>query len=256
MPVISRYSCNVCDFKFPSGWGGYTYAVNDLGQREACGHPSEFDDIRRITGLDYTEAQDAGRVGFAQHCICLECLKQFDLDLLRDVRACPECSSLQVHKLDDQIGQTCPRCKTGIIEERSIVQWKLDPDWEQLSVPQVVKDLTEFQVQRQVPASLQQAAEVASSFGTHNFFTITATLLDWWEGDYFSKDREQKDFVDMQPQWTWCKALPAVLEVTPALAKLLTIRRGRCYFAKEVSPDTRRGIKNYLRKHRPHVVVS
>lgn len=256
MPVISRYSCNECDFELPSGWGGYTYAVDNLGQRVVCPHPGEFHTIHEVTGLGYTEARDAGRVGFAQHCICTECLMQFDLDLERDALACPECSSPQVRSLRELIGKECPRCKVGLIEEGPLVRWKLDPDWERLPVPQVVKDLTEFAEQRRVPPALQQAAEIANSFGEHNFFTVAVRLLGWWEGDYFSKDQEQKDSAEMQRQWTWCKALPAILEATPALAELVVIRSGRCWFAKEVLLDVRRGIKNYLRKHRTHVVMS
>src|SRR5262249_55735689 len=162
--------------------------------------------------------------------ICLDCLKQFDLDLERDARACPACSSPQVRSLRELIAQKCPCCKVGLIEEGSLVRWKLDPDWERLPVPQVVKDLTEFAEQRRLPASLQQAAEIANSFGEHNFITVAIRLLNWWEGDYFSKHQEQKDSAEMRPQWTWCKALPAVLEATPALTELVVIRGGRCWF--------------------------
>src|SRR5262249_46109340 len=144
MPPINRYACNECDFELPSGWGGYTYAVDNLGRRVVCPHPSEIHTIREVTGLNYTEAREAGRVGFAQHCVCLDCLKQFNLDLERDAAVCPECASPRVRSLRDLIGQMCPRCKVGRIEEGSVVRWKLDPDWEQLPVPQVVKDLTEF----------------------------------------------------------------------------------------------------------------
>jgi hypothetical protein len=256
MPVISRYSCNERDFELPSGWGGYTYAVDNSGRRVVCPHPGEFHTIHQVTGLSYTEAREAGRVGFAQHCVCLDCLKQIDLDLERDAVVCPECSSAQVRSLRDLIGQKCPRCRVGIIEEGSLVRWKIDPDWERLPVPQVVKDLTEFAENRQVPVSLRRAAEVADTFGKHNFFTVAVRLLGWWEGDYFSKDQEQQDSTEMRPQWTWCKALPLVLEATPALAELVSIRGGRCWFAEGVSQDVRWGIKNYLRKHRTHVVMS
>jgi len=256
MPPINRYACNECNLELPSGWGGYTYAVDNLGRRVVCPHPGEFQTVYEVTGLNYTEAREAGRVGFAQHCVCLDCLKQFDLDLERDAAVCPECSSPQVRSLRDLIGQKCPRCKVGLIEEGSVVRWKLDPDWEQLPVPQVVKDLTEFAEHRRVPGSLERAAEISNSFGEHNFFTVAVRLLGWWEGDYFSKDQEQQDSAEMQRQWTWCKALQAVLKATPALADLVVIRGGRCWFAEGVGPEVRRGIKNYLRKHRKHVVWS
>src|SRR5689334_6641937 len=100
MPIISRHSCNKCDFEMPSGWGGYTYAVDDLGQRVVCPHPGEANTIKRVTGLSYAEAHDAGRTGSAKHCVCLSCLKQFDLDLNRDAIVCPACASPEVRSLD------------------------------------------------------------------------------------------------------------------------------------------------------------
>ncbi len=256
MPPIHRYACNECNFELPSGWGGYTYAVNDLGQRVVCPHPLEFAIVQRTTGLDYTEATQTGRVGYAQHCVCLNCLKQFDLDLERDTLVCPECSAPQVRSVRELVGQKCPRCKVGLIEEGPVVRWKLDPDWEQLPVPQVVKDLMEFVEQRRLPASLQRAAEVGGNCEKHNFLTVASGLLQWWEGDYFSEDQAQKDSVEIQPQRTWRKAFPAMMGALPALAELVVIRRGRCWFAEGVGPDVRRGIKNYLRKHRKHVLWS
>jgi hypothetical protein len=186
--------------------------------------------------------------------VCLDCLAQFDLDRWRDAAVCPECGSFRVRALRALIGRKCPRCKLGVIEKGSVVQWQLDPDWEQLPVPQVVKDLTEFVDRRRVPSSLRRAAKVADRFEKHAFLVVALTLLGWWEGDYFAPDKEPHDSKEMQPQWTWCQALPAVLEATPALAALVVIRGDRCRFADGVNPDVRRGIKNYLRKHRKHVV--
>lgn len=256
MPVNSRYTCNTCDFELPTGWGGYTYAVDEHGQRKCCPHPGEVYAIHRITGMNYTEARAARRAGFAQHCLCTECLTQFDLDLERDALVCPACSAPQVRSLRSLIGQECPRCKVGIIEEGSLVRWALDSGWEKLPVPEIVKDLVVFSETRQVPPSLERAAAIADGFGKHNFFVLTLRLLNWWEGEYFSEDQEQQESAEMWPQWTWCKALPLVLGATPALAELVVIGKKCCRFADSVTPDMRRGIKNYLRKHRKHVVMS
>lgn len=254
MPPINRYACNECDFELPIGWGGYTYAVDDMGGRVVCPHPAEFQTVYEVTGLNFTEARKAGRVGFAQNGVCLDCLKQFDWDPDRDEAACPSCASSHVRSLRDLIGQRCPSCKVGVIEEGSVVRWKLDPDWEQLPVPPVVVDLLEFAEHRRAPAALRRAAKAADGFGENNFLTVALRLLDWWEGEYFARDQEQQDSAEMQAQWTWCKALPAVLAASPALAELVVIRGGRCWFAEGVGADLRRGIKNYLRKHRKHVL--
>jgi hypothetical protein len=256
VPIISRYACNECDFELPTGWGGYTYAVDDVGKRIVCPHPAEFRSIQEVTGLGYSEARDAGRTGFAQHCVCLDCVSQFDLDLERDAAVCSKCSSPKIKSLRELVGKPCPRCKVGLIEEGSPIRWKLDPDWEKLPVPQIVKDLADFHETRIVPASLQPASDAANAFSAHNFFIVASRLLGWWEGEYFSKEKDQKDSAEMQPQWTWCKALPAVLKEVPSLAELVVIRDRRCWFAETVTTDVRRGIKNYLRKHLKHRVIS
>ena len=254
MPPINRYTCNECGLELPAGWGVYTYAVDDRGERVTCPHPGEFQTIREVTGMDYAEARAAGRMGYAQHCICGRCLQQFDLDLDRDARVCPGCSSPDVRSLRESVGKRCPQCGVGLIEEGSLVRWELDADWEQLPVPEVVKDLLRLLEDRKVPEALRPAAAAAERFDRNTLFTVGWRLLDWWEGEYFSKDQEQKDSEEMQPQWTWCMALPEVLRVTPALAELVVIRGGRCWFAEGVSAEVRRGIKNYLRKHRKHEV--
>lgn len=256
MPLIQRYGCNECDFELPSGWGGYMYAVDDVGNRRVCPHPCEFSAVVEITGLEMSEAESAGRTGYASHCVCLACVEQFDLDLERDERVCPKCSAQQVRSSEELIGESCPRCQVGLIEEGSIVRWKLDPDWENLPVPQVVKDLLQYDTDPTGPESLKPAIEAANRLGDHNFVILVARLLCWWEGDYFSEDREQQDSKEMNPRWTWCKALPDVCSLLPQLAELITVRSGRCWFADGVTPDMRRGIKNYLRKHRVHIVES
>ena len=88
--------------------------MDNLGKRVVCPHPAEVHTINKVTGLNYSEARDAGRVGFAQHCICLECLKQLDLDLERDAVVCPGCSSPNVRSLRALIGQKCPRCGSAL----------------------------------------------------------------------------------------------------------------------------------------------
>lgn len=257
MPPIKRYACNQCDFELPSGWGGYTYAVDNQGHRVVCPHPGEFGAVSKVTGLNYTEADAAGRVGFAQYCACLGCLKQFDLDLKRDAVICPACHGYQVRSLRQLIGQSCPNCKTGLIEEGSVVHWKLDPDWEQLPVPQIVKDLTEFANRSRVPSSLQSTSHaVAERFDEPLllFWYVALRLLDWWEGDYFSRDQDQKESAELRGKLH--DTLQVVLPATPALDELVVLRDGWWWFAEDVGPDVRRGIKNYIRKNRIHVMWS
>ena len=254
MPPINRYTCNECGFELPPGWGGHTYAVDDPGRRVVCPHPSEPWTSREVTGMSCTEARAAARSGFAQDCVCSTCLTQFTLDIERDPRICPACASPEVATLRELIGKRCPRCRVGTIEEGSLVRWTLDPDADRLPVPQVVRELVQFEDDRQVPESLRAAAQFAESLGDHTFLTVVSRLLRWWEGDYFSKDKEPKDSLEMPAPSFLCKALPEVLRGAPSLAALIVIRGNHCEFAPTVAADERRGIKNYVRRHRKHEV--
>ena len=148
MPLIERFACNECDLQLPTGWGGHTYAVDDLGRRVVCPHPAEFDTVHRVTGMGYSEADAAGRTGFASDCICRQCLIQTELDLKRDRRTCPSCGSGDVRSVHELIGKPCPRCEVGIVEAGSPIRWPLDPDWDLLPVPAVVKDMVRYEDDR------------------------------------------------------------------------------------------------------------
>ena len=123
MPPINRYECNKCDFKFPEGWGIYMYAIDDKGKRRTCSHPHEMGDAERIIGKELTKDVIAERTGFNSDCVCLDCVRQFRLDLgdegvnPRDKRECRVCHSENVKTLLEMVGQLCPKCKTGEIKE-------------------------------------------------------------------------------------------------------------------------------------------
>ncbi len=117
MPGIDKYGCDHCDLVMPEGWGGYTYVVASNGERVPCPHPGETMIFERVTGLSYSEAYASGLVGSARHCLCFDCTDQFDLDLDRDIKRCPKCSSLNVRSARGAIGSICPRCKQGHIRQ-------------------------------------------------------------------------------------------------------------------------------------------
>jgi len=128
---LYRNGCNECDFKFPLMLG-YLYAIDDQEERHPCMHPGEDMAILRYTGLSYKEAEAAGRVGSMKHCVCTECIMQFDLDPDRDPVVCPKCSSNAVELAVNLIGKKCPSCRKGKIERSSPFRLKPDPDWESL----------------------------------------------------------------------------------------------------------------------------
>ena len=143
MPSINNYKCSKCKFKMPRGWGYDFYAENDEGKRIPCGHPSEATHVHEVLGakakwLPFLR----DRTGFNSDCVCLDCLHQFQADLgkikgqywspyereleqrhiLRpkqgkDKRECPECKSKNVKMELEMVGQPCPQCKEGVIEQ-------------------------------------------------------------------------------------------------------------------------------------------
>jgi len=119
MPSINITKCRKCGVAFPSGWGGYTYALAEDGRRIDCPHPGEFRRAEEITGMEWEEARAAGRIGFGSYCMCFTCGHQFELDLDRDIKRCPKCAALDVRSARGALACECPHCHSGVFYEES-----------------------------------------------------------------------------------------------------------------------------------------
>ena len=132
MPNIDSFKCDNCDFTLPSGWDGYTYVKDNSGKKIICPHPGESDTIAEVLGLDdndiggfpWLPPQDEAmqkllmeKTGFNSHCVCLNCLNKFDLDVMKEERICPECNLKTVKTELEMVGQQCPKCKEGTIRK-------------------------------------------------------------------------------------------------------------------------------------------
>lgn len=233
---LYSYECNECDFTFPLGGTAVMYATDDQGERHPCLHPGEDYTIFRYTGLSYAEAKASGRIGSMQHCVCMECLAQFDLDADRDPLVCPGCSSNAVEFEKNLIDNQCPSCRKGKIEQTSPFRMKPDPDWKSLPVPEIVKDMVEYLNSRDrehpletnnIPVSLKITSHIDQKYGSGEFSTIVYELCKWWQGNFLGstlEEQDQKDSMELNMRWGWCKALPDVLDAVPALAELVTVR--------------------------------
>jgi len=141
MPAINEYKCSKCDLTLKAGWGYCFYVEDDKGNRIDCHHPAEQEDVKKVLGVReslYDEVRT--RTGFNSFCICLDCIHQFKADLggfekywspyelflfgfkpvlreAKDKRECPECKSKNVKTELELVGETCPKCKEGVIEE-------------------------------------------------------------------------------------------------------------------------------------------
>jgi len=120
------------------------YVVNDSGERISCPHPIESMVVDEVLGVNAGRSVVRARTGFNSHCLCLDCLHQFDADLGhcphlligagrilrfflqgfvgvredRDERVCPSCGSGNVRTEHELVGDVCPSCKQGkFVEE-------------------------------------------------------------------------------------------------------------------------------------------
>lgn len=140
MPKINEYKCNKCGFTLERGWGYRYYVEDDKGDRVDCHHPLERRYVEEVLGKNLSLELVRERTGFNSFCVCLDCLHQFKADLgvsesywspyepyldeylprlkqEKDRRECPRCKSRNVKTELELVGETCPKCKEGVIEE-------------------------------------------------------------------------------------------------------------------------------------------
>lgn len=103
--------------------GKELYAVTQVNSIQ-CGEvlgENDYDPIHK----DYKYRL---RTGFNSHCICLNCLNQFDLDLKKDERQCPKCNPNEVYSELEMVGRECPKCHNGL--SKRIGLWPYHEMWE------------------------------------------------------------------------------------------------------------------------------
>jgi hypothetical protein len=111
--------------------------------RLPCPHPGETTYAEEVLGARSSTEVFKSRTGFNSYVVCLDCLHQFEADFrdekvnewrfayerpslkealrgrpkMKDERKCPRCGSRNVKTVFEMIGEKCPKCKTGVIEE-------------------------------------------------------------------------------------------------------------------------------------------
>jgi len=113
------------------------------GKRICCPHPAERQKVYEVLGKNASQKLIEARTGYNSDCICQSCLKQFVLDIgddekaadswryhyrylglvehgfiiRRDERKCPYCKSKDVKTVMELVGQPCPKCNVGTVEQ-------------------------------------------------------------------------------------------------------------------------------------------
>jgi DNA-directed RNA polymerase subunit RPC12/RpoP len=118
VPVIYNYRCMTCNLSFPQGWGSYTYVKNSRGEKVVCPHPMEMDVVYEILGNDASDELIREMIGQNYDCLCLSCLSQFEMDVDKEPRSCPNCNSNQVSTVLELVDGVCPKCKGGTIIQK------------------------------------------------------------------------------------------------------------------------------------------
>ena len=116
------------------------YVVDEKGNRVRCPHPGEDRTVLDVLGKDASEEEIRTRTGFNSFCLCLNCLTQLELDIGRDEgaeswpyyypsmigrdeRRCVHCRSPNVRTVFELVGESCPKCKEGMIEVTFTGAW-------------------------------------------------------------------------------------------------------------------------------------
>jgi len=91
--------------------------IDDAGERIICPHPGERVTVALVLGENASQELIEARTGFHSHCVCADCLHQFQLDVKRDERRCQHCNSRNIQTVRETVGKACPKCKEGTVEE-------------------------------------------------------------------------------------------------------------------------------------------
>ena len=91
------------------------YVKNSRGEKVVCVHPVEMDIVYDVLGKDASDELISEMTGQNSDCICLSCLSQFEMDVDKEPRSCPNCNSNQVRAVLELVDGVCPKCKAGTI---------------------------------------------------------------------------------------------------------------------------------------------
>ena len=127
--TVHGFRCPICGFTLDESNGGFLYVRNDTGARVPLKDKKEQEAIAHILlNKEFSLCTDGAnhpgetidileeRVGYMSACLCVNCLHQFGLDLIKDEIECPDCRSGQVRTFLEILYTPCPKCRSGRME--------------------------------------------------------------------------------------------------------------------------------------------
>jgi hypothetical protein len=129
MGILRSIKCSTCGFTLLTGIGvapyvkkpkGFFRKLFGLDEKKVFLQDPPTDNLsKNFHDKELSDLIKEKRVGhYAAH-LCLSCLKIFDLDSSA-VKKCKHCKSTSVKSVFEMVGEKCPKCKEGFIEDKKI----------------------------------------------------------------------------------------------------------------------------------------
>jgi hypothetical protein len=118
MQHVAEHFCSHCQFSLRSlEWRGRPYIVSADGERAIGPILTKVLPTPDKTEEGISRVEIKRESGFLSECLCLKCLKRFELDLERDKRQCEHCGSTDIKPVGDLMNGRCPKCKVGFLQK-------------------------------------------------------------------------------------------------------------------------------------------
>ena len=125
MAFLKSIKCSEC--KFSLLWGSEALYIRKepgpirklfgmKGKKVVLKEPPVGDLSSETGGKSIPDLIEEGKIGHYAAYICMSCISVFELDS-ETSKLCNKCRSSEIKSIHDMIGQKCPKCKSGVIEE-------------------------------------------------------------------------------------------------------------------------------------------
>ena len=127
MALIRSIHCNRCGFRLLWGTGATAYVRAEPGRlRRLLGLPGKKIMIKEpavagksknLNGIEFWERLASGNTVYFCGFLCRNCLKVSQMNVNEDP-TCRKCGGTDVTSVFEMIGQPCPKCGKGVIEQK------------------------------------------------------------------------------------------------------------------------------------------